>query len=64
MQKAKLKPCPFCGGEVTETRRISVAPFYFYKCNNLACGAVVSFDNFGANINPPMARKNWNRRAP
>lgn len=57
-----LKPCPICGGTVTETNGVMGAPFLFFKCRNTKCGAVVSFDNIVANIAPLKARHNWNRR--
>lgn len=55
MNEVTLKPCPFCGGEVTETRGQINAPFYFYKCKSKKCGAVVSFDNMPANLNEVAA---------
>ncbi len=63
MKYSEIKPCPFCGGKVKETRGVLNAPFCFYKCSNPKCGAVMSFDNFAANTVPIKARENYNRRA-
>ena len=60
----KLKPCPFCGGKLISYSRGNVnAPFLFFKCGNLDCGAVVSFDNDACNLLPEKAITHWNRRA-
>ena len=58
----KLKPCPFCGSKVEVTRGMMNAPFLFFKCTNLTCGAVISFDNAASNLKPRNAKDNWNRR--
>ena len=58
----ELKPCPFCGSKIAVTRGLLNAPFYFFKCRNEKCGATVSFDNMTANLDPPKAVGNWNRR--
>lgn len=55
----KLKPCPFCGGEVKTTKVLY--GLIFFKCKK--CGAVVSFDNDYYNRNPDKAVYAWNRRA-
>ena len=56
MSETKLKPCPFCGGEV----RLFIAPIKsttMFICKK--CGADVCF--FGAE-HQPKANKAWNRR--
>lgn len=58
-----IRPCPFCGSPVAVTRGLINAPFWFFKCRSAECGATVSFDNMAANLNPPKAAENWNRRA-
>ena len=60
--EALIKTCPFCGANVAVTRGLTNAPFYFFKCRNQMCGATVSFDNMKANLDPPKAVGNWNRR--
>ena len=61
MEDLKLKPCPFCGGEVKRT--IGFMGFNFFKCKNRECGATVSFDNDYCNEHTEEAIKAWNRRA-
>ena len=56
----KLKPCPFCGGEIN-VQGFTGAPFWFFKCRK--CGATISFDNAECNEVPRMAKQYWNRRA-
>lgn len=55
-------PCPFCGRRVYVTRGVTRAPFLFFKCNNVNCGAIVSFDNDVCNETPEAAVVCWNRR--
>ena len=57
-----IKPCPFCGSEVKITKGVYNAPFWFFKCTNRRCGAVISFDNDRANICPDVAIYNYNER--
>ncbi|MBQ7560973.1 MAG: Lar family restriction alleviation protein [Synergistaceae bacterium] len=60
----KLKPCPFCGSELVSYSKGNVkAPFYFFKCCNSECGAIVSFDNIHCNFRPELAIELWNTRA-
>ena len=61
--KPKLKACPFCSSKVEVTRGLTGAPFLFFKCKNLDCGAVISFDNASANLKPISAIDNYNRRS-
>ena len=58
--KPSLKPCPFCGKAVKE--QPGFQGIIFFKCSNLECGAIISFDNFKCNISPPEAREYFNRR--
>lgn len=62
MAENKIKPCPFCGSKVEVARGMMNAPFLFFKCTNLTCGAVISFDNSASNSKPRNAKDNWNRR--
>ena len=57
-----IKPCPFCGSKVKITKGVYNAPFWFFKCTNRRCGAVISFDNDRANICPDVAIYNYNER--
>ncbi len=57
----KLKPCPFCGGEVRSVKRnFSKDEIYFIKCRK--CGATISFDNLICNNNPVKALNYFNGR--
>lgn len=56
------KNCPFCGGKVNVSHGMLNVPFWFFKCQNAKCRAVVSFDNMDANYHPERAMKNWNGR--
>lgn len=56
-KKIKLKPCPFCGGEVNRHEGI-VKGIVMFTCYN--CGADVCF--YGAEYEP-KASEVWNRRA-
>ena len=56
----KLKPCPFCGGEVV-TRLSCVTPMLFFCCTK--CKAVISFDNSTCNKDFDKAIDYFNRRA-
>lgn len=55
----KLKPCPFCGGEVNRT--VLYGNINFFKCKS--CMAVISFDGDYYNKHPNEAIEAWNRRA-
>lgn len=45
MDEKKLKPCPFCGSEVTYLKRIKI-----FCCKNYkGCGAIFSFSNTTCN---------------
>ena len=66
----ELKPCPFCGEKlsaraklISYSQEFTGSPFLFFKCRNLDCGAVVSFDNEQCNRLPETAIRYWNRRA-
>ena len=54
----KLKPCPFCGGEVNRT--VLYGNINFFKCKS--CMAVISFDGDYYNKHPNEAIEAWNRR--
>ena len=57
MAEIKLKPCPFCGGDVNK----KIGPYkgtVMFVCNK--CGADVCF--YGAE-HEPKATQAWNRRA-
>lgn len=64
MREIKLKPCPFCGGEVKLDHAYN--EFYMVRCDN--CCSVTTF---GYTYKGGMARdatrvetvKAWNRRA-
>ena len=57
-----LKPCPFCGSEVTFMNLMT--PLKMFYCKNYRdCGAIVSFDNDAANRFDGAKIKAWNRRA-
>lgn len=58
----EVKTCPFCGSEVRVTKGLINAPFWFFKCANPKCGAIVSFDNMDANLRPRAALKYFNNR--
>lgn len=58
----ETKNCPFCGKEVKVTRGVYNAPFLFFECVNDNCGAVISFNNMIANLDPDKAYDNFNRR--
>ncbi len=61
MEKYELKPCPFCGGKVSEA--IGVMGLRFFTCGNYKeCGAIMSFDQKAANENPWKAKIMYNRR--
>lgn len=63
IERVEVRDCPFCGAKVNVSHgALHIAPFYFFKCKNKNCGAVVSFDNLAANIDPKKAMENWNRR--
>lgn len=55
----KLKPCPFCGGNVKKQKEpiVGVMTFMMFICEK--CGAVVCF--YGAE-GDQKATKAWNRR--
>lgn len=53
----KLKPCPFCGGEVAIRRGFTQ---YCIKC--FYCEAVTSFDRAEDNDSVEKAIEAWNRR--
>lgn len=57
-----LKSCPFCGKHVKITKGLVNAPFYYFKCSNSECGAIMSFNNRTVNSNPPKAVDYFNRR--
>lgn len=59
--KIRVKPCPFCGGEIKVTHGYINAPFWFFKCKK--CGAVISFDNDECNAEPIKAKEYFERRA-
>ena len=61
MPETKLKPCPFCGGEVD--RITGFGNFKHFRCQNKGCGAIVSFDNRLCNTNSKKASEYFNRRA-
>lgn len=54
----RLKPCPFCGGEVIEY--IGYGGMRRFWCKK--CDAVVSFDNDYCNRNPESTYEYWNKR--
>mgnify|MGYP003298296154 CR=1 FL=1 len=60
----QLKKCPFCGSNILVTKGLGVVnvQYFFFKCQNHKCGAVVSFDNITANTYPETAVLNWNSR--
>lgn len=65
MDKIKLKPCPFCGGEVTLrensfTSREGERLFYSVRC--LTCGARTDFFN-GVAQSKKKTINAWNKRA-
>lgn len=57
--RTRLKPCPFCGNTIRETR--GFMGLRFFRCS--FCGAVISFDNDRCNNNPDSTYEYWNRRA-
>ena len=63
-KETELKPCPFCGSEVTYMTMITGIKMFYCK-NYRGCGAVVSFDNPACNDpSADWARCGaWNRRA-
>ena len=63
-ERDKLKPCPFCGSEVTYMTLFTGMKMFYCK-NHRGCGAVVSFDNPACNDpSADWARRGaWNRRA-
>ena len=56
---AELKPCPFCGGNVS--RGIGIEGINFFNCHK--CGAIVSFNNGYTNTHKNKAVGYWNTRA-
>lgn len=64
IERVEVRECPFCGAKVNVSHgALHIAPFYFFKCKNKNCGAVVSFDNYEANMQPEKAVKYWNERS-
>ena len=63
-ERDKLKPCPFCGAEVTYMTILTGIKMFYCK-NHSGCGAIVSFDNPACNDpRADWARTGaWNRRA-
>lgn len=61
----KLKPCPFCGSEVTLTYSSHDNMFHFYHKEDLApCGAKEPIDFDGYFVKSlAEAAEAWNRRA-
>lgn len=59
----KLKPCPFCGSEVSYMPLFTGMKMFYCK-NHKGCGAVVSFDNPVCNDpkNDWARTGAWNRR--
>lgn len=62
-ERDKLKPCPFCGSEVTYMTMLTGIKMFYCK-NHSGCGAIVSFDNPVCNDpRADWARTGaWNRR--
>ena len=60
--KTYVSNCPFCGCKVKITRGLISAPFWFFKCQNPECGAIMSFDNLYSNAYPPAALTYFNKR--
>jgi len=52
-----IKPCPFCGNQVTMRRGLN--GIIFFECRN--CGAITSFRGINSpNVKNPT--RAWNRR--
>lgn len=62
MEKSELKPCPFCGQEVTlyQSKMSGMHPFWCIRCNN-ADGCLGSPD-YCADTEEEIVTM-WNRRA-
>lgn len=55
----KLKPCPFCGGEVYH--RVSASGVTFFNC--IHCNAVITFSRAGEEMSSATAKALYNKRA-
>ena len=52
---SKSRYCPFCGSNVSITKGLINAPFWFFNCKNPYCGAIISFNNKETNMEPSKA---------
>ena len=59
----KIKPCPFCGGEVELMHMVTPIDMFYCK-NYKSCGAVVSFNNPQCDREKGNIHKiiHWNKR--
>ncbi len=63
MSEIKLKPCPFCGGEI----KLDEDDFYMFCCNT--CGAGITFaheleDGTAEDCTKEESIERWNTRKP
>lgn len=61
MNKLEIKPCPFCGSEVTVENIGADEEAYMFECTNANCAAATCFGNYSTDR--ATAIQNWNKRA-
>lgn len=62
----KLKPCPFCGGEVDFEYKENYSAYTFWRivCDKCGCGTWCDDNGFGYedDLGKQKAIEDWNRR--
>lgn len=64
MTKLKIKPCPFCGSEVTLENinpKEADEEMYMFECTNVDCASATCFGDYSTDRT--SAIKKWNKRA-